>query len=126
MDLTRLVPLAVSAAIAAAGCTRHVYVPVEQVRVDTVRSASVVRELVAVADSVSVDRRADTVVVERRRTVWRDRIVTDTLREVKVDTLTRVVSPPPAAAAGNSGWRMALVGMALGCAAVYFMLIRRR
>ncbi len=126
MDLTRLVPLAVSAAIAAAGCTRHVYVPVEQVRVDTVRSASVVRELVAVADSVSVDRGADTVVVEHRRTVWRDRIVTDTLREVKVDTLTKVVAPPSGSATGNSGRRLALVCMALGCIAVYFMLIRRR
>ena len=67
------------------------YVPVEQVRVDSLSSTLIQRDSVCVRDSVFVFLKGDTVFKTKYKYVYRDRVVCDTLFRLKCDTLTKVV-----------------------------------
>ena len=67
------------------------YVPVESVRVDSVYSTLYHRDSIFERDSIFVAVKADTVYFTKTQYRYRDRIVRDTLRVLKVDTLSRVV-----------------------------------
>ena len=72
------------------GCKTQ-YVPVETVRVDSVRVVEVLRDSVFVKDSVFVREKADTVYVTRWRTEYRETLKIDTLQVLRVDSINTVV-----------------------------------
>lgn len=76
------------------GCTRMVYVPVERVTVDSVRDLQMRIDTVVSRDSVVTAQHGDTVVREVYRWRERSRVRVDTVRSVRVDTVTKVVAAP--------------------------------
>lgn len=71
-------------------CTPRV-IPVENVRVDSVKVVQVHRDTIYEKDSTTVYLVGDTVYNTRYRYIYRDRLVGDTLIRVQRDTITRVV-----------------------------------
>lgn len=70
------------------GACRSVrYIPVERVHHDSVTNILYQRDSIYQHDSVFIRERADTVLVERWHTRWRDRVSHDTLYMSKVDTI---------------------------------------
>ena len=86
------------------------------VRTDTHDEATVslkhTIDSVIVRETVIIREGPDTVTVERERTVWRERIVHDTVREhttdtiIKTETVEKVVTV--AQKGGSTGWVVAL------------------
>ena len=72
-------------------CTVTRYTPVESVRVDSVYSTLVKRDSIYERDSVFVAVKADTVFLSKAHYRYRDRVVRDTVRVLRCDTVTRVV-----------------------------------
>lgn len=70
-------------------CTTR-YVPVDNVRIDSVRVVQLQRDTVYEKDSVTVFVLGDTVYNTRYRYVYRDRLVRDTVQRWRCDTVTRV------------------------------------
>ena len=81
---------------------------------------------VIVRETVIIREGPDTVTVERERTVWRERIVHDTVREhttdtiIKTETVEKVVEATPAKGVGT-GWTVALTLLAV---IVLYMVIK--
>ena len=71
----------------AASCTTTQYVPVETVRIDSVRIVDVRRDSVYVMDSVIVKSKADTVYITRWRTEYKEALRIDTSLYERVDTI---------------------------------------
>ena len=70
------------------GACRSVrYIPVESVRLDSVVTILHHRDSIYQHDSVYIREKADTVLIERWHTRWRDRVSHDTLYMSKVDTV---------------------------------------
>lgn len=100
------------------------------VRTDTHDEATVslkhTIDSVIVRETVIIREGPDTVTVERERTVWRERIVHDTVREhttdtiVKTETVEKVVEATPAKGVGT-GWTVALTLLAV---IVLYMVIK--
>lgn len=86
--------LCACACICACACTRTVYLPTETVRTEYRADTRTVRDTVRMADTVVIDRAADTVRIDR--THWRTRTVhaTDTVIRAITDTVRVSVSVP--------------------------------
>lgn len=70
------------------GACRSVrYIPVESVRLDSVVTILHHRDSIYQHDSVLIKEKADTVLIERWHTRWRDRVSHDTLYISKTDTI---------------------------------------
>lgn len=70
------------------GACRSVrYIPVERTHHDSVVTILYQRDSIYQHDSVFIRERADTVLVERWHTKWRDRVIHDTLYMSKADTI---------------------------------------
>lgn len=70
------------------GACRSVrYIPVESVRHDSVVTILHQRDSIYQHDSVYIKEKADTVLIERWHTRWRDRVSHDTLYMSKTDTI---------------------------------------
>ena len=70
------------------GACRSVrYIPVESVRHDSVVTILHQRDSIYQHDSVYIKEKADTLLIERWHTRWRDRVTHDTLYMSKVDTI---------------------------------------
>ena len=70
------------------GACRSVrYIPVESVRHDSVVTILHQRDSIYQHDSVLIKEKADTVLIERWHTRWRDRVNHDTMYISKVDTI---------------------------------------
>lgn len=70
------------------GACRSVrYIPVESVRLDSVVTILHHRDSIYQHDSVYIKEKADTVLIERWHTRWRDRVSHDTLYMSKTDTI---------------------------------------
>ena len=70
------------------GACRSVrYIPVESVRLDSVVTILHHRDSIYQHDSVYIKERADTLLIERWHTRWRDRVSLDTMYISKVDTI---------------------------------------
>ena len=80
--------LAATAAINS--CTTK-YIPVERVRVDSIRSTLFQRDSIEVRDSVCIVERGDTVFKTKYHFIYRDRVVCDTFYHHSSDTVTNVV-----------------------------------
>ena len=78
-------------AIILVGCTTTKYVPVENVKVDSIYVAKIERDSIFERDSVFVAVKADTVFFSRVQYRYRDRIVRDTISVQRSDTITKVI-----------------------------------
>ena len=72
-------------------CTTVKYVPVETVKTDSVRVVDVQRDSIHILDSVFVREKNDTVYLTRWKTVYKEHLKTDTIVEVRVDSVNTVV-----------------------------------
>ena len=79
--------IAVVVCMLSAGCTRTVYVPQTSVQRDSIYITQYKRDSIYMHDSVFVHMKADTLIVERWRTRYVERLVSDTLYIEKADTL---------------------------------------
>ncbi len=75
-------------------CTSIKSVPVESVKLDSVRIVDYKRDSVFVKDSVFVREKGDTVFLDRWRTVYRETTRVDTALVVRTDTIQKVVNVP--------------------------------
>ncbi len=99
-----LIPIVVGlATIVLYGCKTVQYVPVESVRTDTLVINRLRTDSILVRDSITVDHRGDTVIVDRWR--WRERYHTthDTIYRSHVDT----IAVPYTVEAKQSKWQKA-------------------
>lgn len=72
-------------------CTVTRYVPVESVRVDSVCVSQIQRDSIYERDSIFVAIKADTVFLTKTKYRYRDRVLRDTVRVLRCDTIVRVV-----------------------------------
>lgn len=68
-------------------CTRTVYIPQTTVQRDSIYLTQYKRDSIYMHDSVFVHTKSDTLIVERWRTKYIERVVSDTLYIEKADTL---------------------------------------
>jgi hypothetical protein len=86
--------LALAAAVAVfglllTGCTTTQYVPVETVRIDTMKVPKYERDSIYIHDSTIVREKGDTMLIEKWHTRWRDRWLHDTVYQSRVDSIPK-------------------------------------
>lgn len=72
-------------------CARVQYVPVENVKTDSVRVIDIQRDSIFIQDSVIVREKADTIFVTRWRTEYREALRVDTVQIVRTDSIQNIV-----------------------------------
>lgn len=82
------------ALMAMCSCSTVKYVPVESVRIDSVRVTDIMHDSIHVHDSIYVHEKADTVYVTRWRTEYREALRVDTVHVVRTDSVQKVVAVP--------------------------------
>lgn len=68
-------------------CRTVKYVPVETVKVDTTYINKLQRDSIYILDSVYVKEKGDTVLIEKYKYLYRDKLVRDTLYMAKTDSI---------------------------------------
>lgn len=68
-------------------CRTVKYVPVETVKVDTTYINKLQRDSIYILDSVYVKEKGDTVLIEKYKYLYRDKLVRDTMFISKVDSI---------------------------------------
>jgi hypothetical protein len=87
--------LALAAAVAVfgllllTGCTTTKYVPIETVRIDTMKVTKYERDSIYIHDSTIVREKGDTMLIEKWHTRWRDRWMHDTVYQSRVDSVPK-------------------------------------
>ena len=87
--------LALAAAVAVfgllllTGCTTTKYVPIETVRIDTMKVTKYERDSIYIHDSTIVREKGDTMLIEKWHTRWRDRWMHDTVYQSRVDSIPK-------------------------------------
>jgi hypothetical protein len=87
--------LALAAAVAVfgllllTGCTTTKYVPIETVRIDTLKVTKYERDSIYIHDSTIVREKGDTMLIEKWHTRWRDRWLHDTVYQSRVDSIPK-------------------------------------
>lgn len=71
------------------GCTTTKYVPVETVRIDTLKVTKYERDSIYIHDSTIVREKGDTMLIEKWHTRWRDRWLHDTVYQSRVDSIPK-------------------------------------
>ena len=114
------------------GACRSVrYIPVESVRHDSVVTILHHRDSIYQHDSVYIKEKADTLLIERWHTRWRDRVSHDTLYMSKTDTIRvpvpveRKLSKAERTYITIGKWSVGVVA-GLVLAAICFIFFRRR
>ncbi len=69
------------------GCTTTKYVPVETVRIDTMKMTKYERDSIYIHDSTIVRENGDTMLIEKWHTRWRDRWHHDSVYIARHDTI---------------------------------------
>ena len=112
-------------------CRSVQYVPVESVKHDSVFVSLYQRDSIYHHDSVLIKEKADTVLIERWHTRWRDRVSHDTLYMSKTDTIMipvpveRKLTKAERTYITIGKWSVgAIAGLVL--AAICFIFFRRR
>ena len=72
-------------------CARVQYVPVENVKTDSVRVVDIQRDSIYVQDSVIVREKADTIFVTRWRTEYREALRVDTVQIIRTDSIQNII-----------------------------------
>lgn len=73
------------------GCTTTKYVPIESVHTEYRDRVNVQRDSIYLRDSIYIENKGDTIVIERWRDRWRDRIIRDTMSVKITDTIQHIV-----------------------------------
>ena len=113
------------------GCKSVQYVPVEHTRTDSIYITQHQRDSIYLHDSIHIRETADTVLIERWHTRWRERIITDTLMVVQRDTIPQPYPVEVQVERRLTWWQQTrlhianIVLIALAICAAYW-LIRRR
>lgn len=114
------------------GACRSVrYIPIDSVRLDSVVTILHHRDSIYQHDSVYIKEKADTVLIERWHTRWRDRVSHDTLYMSKTDTIRvpvpveRKLSKAERTYITIGKWSVGAVA-GLVIAAICFIFFRRR
>lgn len=68
-------------------CRTVKYVPVETVKVDTTYINKLQRDSIYILDSVYVKEKGDTILIEKYKYLYRDKLVRDTLYMAKTDSI---------------------------------------
>ena len=119
------------AALILGACRSVQYVPVESVRHDSVVTILYQRDSIYQHDSVYIKEKADTVLIERWHTRWRNRVSHDTLYMSKTDTIRvpvpveRKLSKSERTYITIGKWSVGVVA-GLILAAICFIFFRRR
>lgn len=119
------------AALVLGACRSVRYVPVESVRHDSVVTILHQRDSIYQHDSVLIKEKADTVLIERWHTRWRDRVSHDTLYMSKTDTIRvpvpveRKLTKAERTYITIGKWSVGAVAV-LVLAAICFIFFRRR
>ena len=71
------------------GCTTTKYVPIETVRIDTLKVTKYERDSIYIHDSTIVREKGDTMLIEKWHTRWRDRWMHDTVYQSRVDSVPK-------------------------------------
>ena len=112
-------------------CRSVQYIPVESVRHDSIFVSLYQRDSIYQHDSVYIREKADTVLIERWHTRWRDRVSHDTLYINKTDTIRvpvpveRNLTKAERTYITIGKWSVGLVA-GLILAAICFVFFRRR
>lgn len=110
-------------------CRTVKYVPVETVKVDTTYINKLQRDSIYILDSVYVKEKGDTVLIEKYKYLYRDKLVRDTMYISKVDSI-QVPYPVEKELTRWQQMKQELGGWALGIilvvtAAIVILLIYR-
>ena len=101
--------MALAALTLPTGCTRRIYIPVENERVvtvrDTLRLSAYRIDSVATLDSVIIERRGDTVYNTSYRIRYRQRLLHDTVYRVRTHTVAVHTATPVPVSATEPLWR---------------------
>ncbi len=102
-------------------CRTVKYVPVETVKVDTTYINKLQRDSIYMLDSVYVKEKGDTVLIEKYKYLYRDKLVRDTLYIAKADSI-QVPYPVEKELTKWQQFRMDFGGLAM-CIVVISILI---
>lgn len=83
--------IAITLLCAVFSCTTVKYVPVDTVKNDSIRVVDVRRDSIHILDSVFIREKNDTVYLTRWKTIYKEHLKTDTIVEVRVDSINTVV-----------------------------------
>ena len=109
--------LALAAAVAVfglllTGCTTTKYVPVETVRIDTMKVTKYERDSIYIHDSTIVREKGDTMLIEKWHTRWRDRWMHDTVYQSRVDSIPKPYPVEKRVPAELSWWQQTRLHLA--------------
>lgn len=111
------------AVVVLAGCTTTKYVEVERVRTDTIYQKQIVKDSIHVHDSTVIERKGDTVFVDRWHTMWRDRLRIDTLYQSKTDSIPVPVEVQVEVPAELTWWQQTRMHLGEGSIALIILVI---
>lgn len=94
------------------GCTTTKYITVPEYHTDTLRVTQYQRDSVYVHDSTFIKEKGDTIMIEKWHTQWRDRIIRDTLYQLKVDSIPYPVEVTKEVPAPLTWWQQTRLHMA--------------
>lgn len=103
-------------------CRTVKYVPVETIKVDTTYINKLQRDSIYMLDSVYVKEKGDTVLIEKYKYLYRDKLLRDTMYISKVDSI-QVPYPVEKELTRWQQFRMNLGGLAV-CIVVISILIQ--
>lgn len=109
------------------GCTTTKYVPIESVHTEYRDRVNVQRDSIYLRDSIYIENKGDTIVIERWRDRWRDRIIRDTMSVNTTDTIQHIVEVERPLTAAQKV-KIAIGNIAIAAAFVLLLVyfIRRR
>ena len=93
-------------------CTTTKYVPVPEYHTDTVRISHNTHDSIYVHDSIMVQKKGDTLTIDRWHTQWRDRIVRDTIYQSKRDSIPYPVEVTKEVPAQLTWWQQTRLHLA--------------
>lgn len=107
-------------------CRTVKYVPVETIKVDTTYINKLQRDSIYVLDSVYVKEKGDTVLIEKYKYLYRDKLVRDTLYMAKTDSV-QVPYPVEKELTKWQQFRMDFGDLAIGMViiAIHILIIKK-
>lgn len=123
--MKRIIPAVLLAAVLS-GCRTTELVEVPVVTNDTLWHERTVRDSIHVRDSVRITVAGDTVTIDRWHDRWRDRIVRDTIRQTRCDTVTvvRPAEPLPLTWWQQSQIYAGRIALTLAAAALLWLIVK--